>query len=81
MILTGTGPRWEIEAAALHDHRAVGTRPYIPCIPAIVLARRLVKGEVRHRGATPCVDLIDLDAYLAALEGLDISVIRDLPDA
>ncbi len=25
----------------------------------------------------PCVDLIDLAAYLGALQGLDISVIRD----
>jgi hypothetical protein len=58
-----------------------GHGPYIPCIPTILLARRLAKGEVQQRGASPCVDLIDLDAYLAALEGLDISVIRDPLDA
>ena len=34
-----------------------------------------------QRGASPCVDLIDLDTYLTALEGLDISVIRDGADA
>jgi hypothetical protein len=33
------------------------------------------------RGATPCLDLIDLDAYLKALAGVNISVIRDAVDA
>jgi hypothetical protein len=54
-----------------------GHGPYIPCMPAILMVRRLAKGEVPQRGATPCVDLIDLDTYLAALGGLDISIIRD----
>jgi len=81
MILSGVG----------HDGKPLGRRfiiiarsghgPYIPCMPAILLARRLAKGEVTTRGATPCVDLIDLDTYLAALEGLDISVIRDAAHA
>jgi hypothetical protein len=46
-------------------------------MPAILMARRLAKRQVAKRGATPCLDLIDLDAYLAALEGLDISIVRD----
>lgn len=54
-----------------------GHGPYIPCMPAILLARRLAYGEIALRGATPCVDLIDLDTYLAALKGFDISIIRD----
>jgi NAD(P)-dependent dehydrogenase (short-subunit alcohol dehydrogenase family) len=58
-----------------------GHGAYIPCMPAILLTRRLVKGEVRQRGASPCVDLINLKTYLTALEGLDVSVIRDPPDA
>jgi hypothetical protein len=33
------------------------------------------------RGALPCLDLIGLDEYLGALEGLDISVRTDLLDA
>ena len=81
MILTGTGHdgkpkqrRFMIIARSEHG-------PYIPCMPAILLARRLAKGEVRQCGASPCVDLIDLDTYLTALEGLDISVIRDGVDA
>ena len=58
-----------------------GHGPYIPCMPAILLAKRLARGEIAQRGAAPCVDLIDLDSYLAALEGLDIEVIRDETDA
>lgn len=58
-----------------------GHGPYIPCMPAILLAQRLARGSITQRGATPCVDLIDLDSYLAALEGLDITVIRDEVDA
>jgi NAD(P)-dependent dehydrogenase (short-subunit alcohol dehydrogenase family) len=77
MILTGTDHdgapverRFTIIARAGHG-------PYIPCIPAILMARRLARGEVPQRGAMPCLDLIDLDSYIEALEGLDISVIRD----
>lgn len=57
-----------------------GHGPYIPCMPAILLARRLARGEVSARGATPCLDLIDLNDYLAAFEGLDISVHVEPPD-
>jgi hypothetical protein len=81
MILSGTGRdgkplnrRFVIVARSGHG-------PYIPCTPAIIVTRRLAKGEMPQRGAMPCVDLIDLDAYLAAIEGLDISVIRDTADA
>ena len=54
-----------------------GQGPYIPCMPAILLAKRLTRGEIEQRGATPCVDLIDLDCYLSALQGLDIEIIQD----
>jgi hypothetical protein len=47
-------------------------------MPAILLARRLARGESTQRGATPCLDLITLTDYLTALDGLDISVIRDV---
>lgn len=81
MALTGMG----------HDGKALERRfmiiarsghgPYIPCMPAILLAKRLARGEIARRGATPCVDHIDLDSYLAALEDLDIEIIRDNIDA
>jgi hypothetical protein len=46
-------------------------------MPAILLARQLARGLLAMRGATPCLDLIDLDTYLKALDGLDINIVRD----
>ena len=58
-----------------------GHGPYIPCMPAILLARRLSRDEVAVRGAMPCLDLITLEDYLGELERLDISVHADPIDA
>jgi hypothetical protein len=58
-----------------------GHGPYIPCMPAIILARKLARDEVGMRGALPCLDLIGLAEYLAALDGLDVSVQADPLDA
>jgi NAD(P)-dependent dehydrogenase (short-subunit alcohol dehydrogenase family) len=56
-----------------------GHGPVISCIPAILLAQRFARGEAIAPGARPCLDLIGLDDYLAALAGLDIST-RVLPN-
>ena len=55
-----------------------GDGPLIPCMPPVLLARRLADGQLTQRGAQPCVDLIGLDEYLAALGGLDIEVKREV---
>jgi saccharopine dehydrogenase-like NADP-dependent oxidoreductase len=81
MILSGVGRdgsplerRFVIVARSGHG-------PYIPCMPAILLARRLAKRDLLQRGAMPCVDIIDLETYLAALSTLDISIFRDSASA
>lgn len=81
MVLTGTGRYGKLLERRFWIVARSGHGPYIPCMPAILLARRLARNEVARRGATPCVDLIDLDTYLSALRGLDISVIQDAIDA
>jgi len=81
MILTGTGHDGKPTQRRFMIIARSGHGPYIPCMPAILLTRRLAKGEVSQRGASPCVDLINLDTYLAALGGLDISIIRDAAHA
>ena len=81
MILTGTGHDCKSLRRRFVIVARSGHGPYIPCMPAILMARRLASGTMPQRGAMPCVDLIDLDAYLAALEGLDISVTRDSENA
>jgi saccharopine dehydrogenase-like NADP-dependent oxidoreductase len=58
-----------------------GHGPYIPCMPAILLARKLARHELAERGAKPCLDLIPLEEYLQALDGLDITVVREDSDA
>jgi NAD(P)-dependent dehydrogenase (short-subunit alcohol dehydrogenase family) len=77
MILTGTGHDGRARQRRFHLIARSGHGPYIPCIPAILLARRLARGSLDVRGARPCLDLIDLDTYLKALEGLNIPIVRD----
>ncbi len=51
-----------------------GDGPYIPCIPSILLAKWLARGQVTQRGAAPCMGLITLGDYLEALKNLEIKV-------
>jgi hypothetical protein len=81
MILAGIGHDGQAKTRRFRLIARSGHGPYIPCIPAIVLAQRLARGSLEMRGATPCLGLIDLDTYLNALEGLDITIVRDPVDA
>ena len=49
-----------------------GHGPYIPCMPAILMAKKLARDEITMTGATPCIGLITRDEYLNALKDLDI---------
>jgi hypothetical protein len=49
--------------------------PNIPCFPAIILARRIAAGGRVAPGARPCLDLIDLNELLTAMEHLDITTL------
>lgn len=81
MILSGEGPDGKPRQVRFFMIARSGHGPFIPCVPAVLLARKLARGEVERRGATPCVDLIDLPDYRRALEGLDISIHVKTPDA
>ncbi len=50
-----------------------GDGPNIPCMPAIIIAKKLATDEVQQRGAFPCIGFITRDEYLDALKNLDIS--------
>lgn len=50
-----------------------GDGPFIPCMPAILLANQIAKDEINKIGAMPCMGLITLNDYLDALKPLDIS--------
>lgn len=45
---------------------------YIPSMPAILMAKKLAQGGIAQTGATPCVDLISLEEYLAGLSEFNI---------
>jgi hypothetical protein len=49
-----------------------GDGPQIPCVPAILLAKRLWEGAPHKPGAYPCVGLVSLEDYLGELEAFDI---------
>lgn len=57
--------RWRIVAEA-------GSGPQIPATPAVVLARKLARGQLPGAGATPCLDLFTLDECLQALHPFPI---------
>lgn len=50
-----------------------GDGPFIPCIPAILLAKKLANEASFQPGATPCVGMITKTEYLAALKDLNIT--------
>jgi saccharopine dehydrogenase-like NADP-dependent oxidoreductase len=81
MVLTGEGRDGQPRRVRFFIIARSGHGPYIPCVPAILLARRLARDDVAARGAMPCLDLIGLEDYLGALEGLDISVHAEPIDA
>lgn len=45
-----------------------GDGPYIPTVPAVVLARKLINGQLRKFGAYPSVGMITLEEYLGGLK-------------
>jgi len=50
-----------------------GDGPQIPCVPAILLAKKLVEGAPFSPGAKPCIGLISLQDYLDELSHFSIT--------
>ena len=59
--------RWEMIAKSGHG-------PYIPTTPAIILARKLARGEKPEPGARACVGLVTLAEIERELSDLDITM-------
>ena len=49
----------------------------IPCLASIILARKLMRGQLTVTGARPCVDMLTLAEFEAAVQGLDIRFERE----
>jgi len=73
MALSGTGKEGGNKTVRFELTARAGDGPYIPCIPAILLARKLAGAKAPATGAFPCLGLITLDEYLAALAEFDIT--------
>lgn len=73
MELSGIGKDGKPKTIRFELTARGGDGPYIPCMPSILLAKKLAGGELDKTGAFPCTDLITLDNYLAALSGLNIT--------
>lgn len=65
VTLTGIGQngatrklRWHVIAPDNHG-------PEIPCMPAVLLARKLAAGTMNRTGAMPCMGLVTLNEYAA----------------
>lgn len=59
--------RWYLDAQ--HDHG-----PFIPTLPAIALARKILRNEIAARGAMPCMGLLTVDEILHEGRHLSLSV-------
>ncbi len=70
--LAGLGQRGEPLTRTWHLLALNHDGPNIPAGAAIALARKLARGAALPTGAMPCIGLLTLEEYLAALTGLDI---------
>ena len=53
--------------------------PNIPCIPAILLARKLAASNAVKLGARPCLDIFALDELMRAISHLDVTTTVEGP--
>ncbi len=74
MILRGRGPDGAPHERCWFIVAKDGDGPQIPCVPAILIARALARGEEMARGAYACVGLVSLEAYARELRGYRIAM-------
>lgn len=72
MNLSGQGRDGRAKSVTFDLVARSGDGPYIPCIPAILMVKKLTSETVPGGGAGACVGFITLDEYLGAFAGLDI---------
>jgi saccharopine dehydrogenase-like NADP-dependent oxidoreductase len=63
-------------ALVWHLVAAQNQGPHIPCGASIALAQKLTRGEALPHGAMPCMGLLSVEEYLAALSEFDV---QELP--
>lgn len=73
MEMSGTDKDGSPKAIAFELTARAGDGPYIPCMPSILLAKKIASGNLTQTGAFPCIGFITLDEYLNSLKDLDIN--------
>ena len=72
---TGHRARWTLVANE-------GVGPFIPTIPAIIIANKIIRGQLSRPGAYPCLNLFCLDDFEREVAGMPITTeIDDLSDS
>lgn len=78
--LTGRGEdgkplrlEWHLTADSNHG-------PEIPCMAAILVARKIMRGELKARGAMPCMGLLTLDDFAEEFARWDIRTLVREPE-
>ena len=75
MEISGTGKDDALKTEIFQIIARSGDGPFIPCIPSILLTKMLARGELKQRGAFPCMGVISLEQYLEGLRGMDIKTV------
>ena len=57
-----------------------GEGPWVPCVPAVVLAKKIARRKTGLLGAQACLGLFDLDEFGAEIQNLHIGFEIDRPD-
>ncbi len=73
MVLTGKNKDKTQKRIVFELIAKTGDGPYIPCMPAILITKKIANEEITETGAKACIGLISKQEYLEALESLDIS--------
>lgn len=72
MTIAGIGKNHAPKTLSFELVARSGDGPYIPCIPSILLTKKIATGQMTKTGAMACMGLITLEEYLGALKDLDI---------
>lgn len=78
--MRGTSPQGEPHGMQWQIIASEGSGPQIPATAAVVLARKLARGDLAGSGARACLDLFTLDEFMEALDAFPIRAsTRTLP--
>ncbi len=73
MTLTGKDEKHHKKTITFELTARSGDGPYIPCMPAILMATKLANQKIEIVGAHPCIGFMTRLEYLEALKEMDIS--------